>query len=89
MVLAVETVRKLKIAFGVIINRSDLGNNKTEEYCILEKIPILMKIPFKKEIAEAYSNGKTIVEMLPEYKQKFKKVFEEITSIINGKNKST
>ncbi|MBU1933250.1 MAG: ATP-binding protein, partial [Candidatus Omnitrophica bacterium] len=48
LVLAVEVVRKLEIPFGVVINRSDLGNEKTDEYCANENIPILMRIPFKK-----------------------------------------
>jgi len=80
LVLAVETVRKLGIPFGVIINRSDLGDNKTEEYCAVENIPILMRIPFKKEIAQAYSKGLALIERLPEYKRKFKDLFNEANS---------
>jgi MinD superfamily P-loop ATPase len=71
LVLAVEMLRKLKIPFGVVINRADLGNNKTEGYCGQENIPILMKIPFKKEIAMAYSKGEPIVKVFPEYKKEF------------------
>ena len=78
LILAVEVVRKIKIPFGVIINRSDLGNKETENYCEKEKIPILMKIPFKKEIAMAYSKGNIIVEALPEYKKEFQELFGEI-----------
>ena len=78
LVLAVEVLRKLAIPFGVVINRADLGNNKTEEYCKKGNIPILMKIPFKKEIAIAYSKGESIVEKLPEYKIYFREVFEQI-----------
>jgi len=33
LTLAVEVLRKLEIPFGVVINRSDLGNEKTDEYC--------------------------------------------------------
>ena len=54
-----------------MINRSDLGDNKTEEYCAKENIPILMRIGFKREIAEAYSRGKVLVEVLPKYKKEF------------------
>jgi len=78
LILAVEVVRKIKIPFGVIINRSDLGNKETENYCKKEKIPILMKIPFKKEIAMAYSKGNIIVEALPEYKKEFQELFGKI-----------
>lgn len=78
LILTVEVVRKLKIPFGVIINRADLGNNETEEYCKKENIPILMKIPFSKDIAMVYSKGEPIVQAFPEYKKDFINMFEKI-----------
>jgi len=71
LILAVQTLRELKIPFAVVINRSDLGNQGEDDYCKRENIPILMRIPFRKEIAMAYSKGITIVEALPEYKEEF------------------
>jgi MinD superfamily P-loop ATPase len=82
LILAVEVLRKIKISFGVVINRADLGNNKTEEYCKQKNIPVLMRIPFKKEIAMAYSKGKSIVKAFPEYKKDFLELFNTIK---NGK----
>ena len=78
LILAVGVLRKLKIPFGVVINRSDLGNNKTEEYCKQENIPVLMRIPFKREIAMAYSKGEPIVQVFPEYKKDFQGFFNTI-----------
>jgi len=78
LILAVEVLRKLGIPFGVVINRSDLGDEKTDEYCKDQNIPILMRIPFKKEIASAYSKGIPIVEAFPEYKDSFKALFTTI-----------
>jgi MinD superfamily P-loop ATPase len=80
--LAVEMLRTLEIPFGVIINRSDLGNHDTEAFCEREKIEILMRIPFSKEIAAAYSKGNSVIEALPEYRGEFLKLFE----LINRKN---
>jgi len=79
LILTIEVVHKLKISFGVVINRADLGNNETEEYCKKENIPILMKIPFKKEIAVAYSKGEPIVQIFPEYKKDFINMFKITT----------
>ena len=76
--LAVEVLRKLAIPFGVVINRADLGNKKTDEYCRNQNIPVLMRIPFKKEIAVAYSKGEPIVKAFPKYKKDFKKLFINI-----------
>ncbi|MFA7652627.1 MAG: ATP-binding protein [Candidatus Omnitrophota bacterium] len=82
LILAVEVLRKLKIHFGVVINRADLGNNKTEEYCKRESIPVLMRIPFRKEIAMAYSKGEPMVKAFPEYKKDFRELY---SAIKNGK----
>jgi len=82
LILAVEVLRKLAIPFGVVINRSDLGNKKTDLYCRDQNIPVLMRIPFRREIAVAYSKGEAMVGAFPEYKKDFKKLFDKIK---NGK----
>jgi MinD superfamily P-loop ATPase len=81
LTLAVAVVRKLRIPFGVIINRSDLGNKKTDEYCDGENIPVLMRIPFSKKIAEIYSRGDTIIKALPEYKKEFQELYKKIEQV--------
>jgi len=78
LILAVKVVKILNIPLGVVINRSDLGNKETDDYCGRESIPILMRIPFKKEIAVAYSKGMPIVEVLGEYKKDFQKLFIKV-----------
>lgn len=82
LILAVEVLKKLTIPFGVVINRSDLGDHKTNQYCKKENIPLLMSIPFKKEIAKAYSRGEPIVQAFPEYKKDFKALFDKIKLIL-------
>lgn len=78
LVLMVEVLREINIPFGVVINRSGLGDNKTNAYCQSQNIPVLMQIPFKRDIAAAYSKGIPIVEAFPEYKKKFQELFEKI-----------
>ena len=79
LVLAVEVLRKLKIPFGVIINRSDIGDAKVDQYCQDNRIQILLRIPFDREIALLYSRGIPIVQEKAEYKEKFQKMFDMIT----------
>lgn len=69
--LAVKTVRKMGIPFGVIINRSDSGDNRVVDYCEGESIRILMQIPEDRRIARGYSEGKPLVVSAPEYRKKF------------------
>jgi MinD superfamily P-loop ATPase len=74
--LAVETLRELKIPFGVVINRSGIGDERVQDYCHREYIPILMTIPMDRNIAVAYSKGHTIVETQPAYRKEFFDLFE-------------
>jgi MinD superfamily P-loop ATPase len=76
--LAVEVLRKLEVPFGVVINRSDLGNADTEKFCEKENISLLMKIPFKREFASCYSKGVPIVEEFLEYKDDYRSLYDKI-----------
>ncbi len=88
LILAVDVLRKIGIPFGVVINRSDIGDKKAEDYCSLENIPVLMKIPFSREIALSYSQGVPIVENDVSYKDKFMELFLNICRIKNEANRS-
>jgi MinD superfamily P-loop ATPase len=81
LVLAVETVREIKVPFGVIINQDGIGDDEVDKYCNKEGIPILMKIPWERRIAEAYSKGEPAVRAFPEMKKYFQGVFEKIQNI--------
>jgi len=83
LTLAVKVVRKLKIPFGVVINRANVGDRKVDEYCEREKIPILMRIPMDEEIAIAYSKGIPVIEVKPEYKEDFIALYKKIEVISN------
>ncbi|MEW6675644.1 MAG: ATP-binding protein [Nitrospirota bacterium] len=78
LVLAVEVLEKLQIPHGVVVNRSDIGDDKVDLYCKGKNIPILMRIPFNKEIAFLYSRGIPIVEEKKEYIRKFQEMFNLI-----------
>ena len=82
--LAAETSRLLKIPFGVVINRTDIGNSDVEDYCQAENIPVLMTIPMDRRIAAAYSEGKPIIEVLPSYKTKFLDLYLKIQELLVG-----
>jgi len=76
--LAVEMVRKLGVPLGVLINCSDIGDRKVWQYCEIEKIPLLMEIPFERRIAVAYSKGVPLVEEIPEYRKRFQDLYYKL-----------
>jgi len=71
LILAVEMTRALHLPFGVIINRYGTDHNETKTYCLREGIPLLATIPDDWRIAQAYAEGKSIFETLPEYGEVF------------------
>lgn len=78
--LAVSTVRKLNVPFGVVINRDGIGDDRIERYCEDSKIPILMRVPQDIEIAKLYSVGRPFVLEMPEWKDSFISMFKNVQS---------
>jgi MinD superfamily P-loop ATPase len=76
--LAVETVRLMRMPFGVVINRADAGDSGAEDYCRGEGIRLLMQIPHSRRVAEAYSRGRSIVEALPELRPDLIRLVERL-----------
>jgi MinD superfamily P-loop ATPase len=89
LILAVETVKELKIPCGVVINRNTGGEGKVDQYCRKEKIPMLLTIPLDIEIARQYSRGITLVKAMPQWEKSFVEVFEKIQEIVNGRTSCT
>ncbi len=83
--LAVGAVRILDIPCGLVINRSDVGDNKVLNYAEAENIPVLMEIPFDRKIAEAYSRGDMMVAAMPEWKERFIQLYHDIEAIAGRK----
>ena len=77
--LAVEMVRALKLPFGVVINRADLGDQETSVYCRRNRIPILAEIPDDRKVAEAYSRGTMAAEAMDRYRRLFAGLLEKVT----------
>jgi len=88
LILAVEMLRELNIPCGVVLNRAGVGDDKVEEYCRKENIPVLLTIPLDTDIARLYSKGVPLVEGMPEWKGSFRKLFDRIGEIVDERNRS-
>ena len=75
--LAIDMVRELQIPYGVVVNRMGVGDDRVHVYCRQEGMPVLLEIPDDRRIAEAYSRGDIITEVLPEYQGLFKNLLRK------------
>jgi len=87
--LAIDVAEKMNIRYGVIINQSDIGDNKVKEFCSKKGIEILLEIPYSRKIAEGYSRGENLISVIPEYESKFKNLYKKIQKIINSERVSS
>jgi len=71
-----------KIKSGIVINKFDLEKSfceKIESFAKKNKIPIIGRIPYKRDFVDSTIKMKPVVEINPEYK----KIFEGIIKSIN------
>ena len=77
--IVMEVLLALNIPFGAIINKW------RSEYSVMEKllnrdgVEVLMRVPFSEDIAKAYSEGRTLLDLGPAYENKFKEIAREIS----------
>jgi len=78
LVLAVDVLKVMGIPHGLVINQYDTGDGAVEAYAKQNGIPVLMRIPFDRTIAEHYSKGINMVEKDGDYAEKFRALFKDI-----------
>jgi len=76
--LAADVVRKLNKPFCVIINKSSEDDIIVDKFCKDSNIPIFMKIPFDRKIANLYSMGIPIVTKDESVKNNYKNLLKNI-----------
>jgi len=81
MALAVEVMRRLGIPCGALINRAGAGDNRVQEYCLSEGLPVLLEIPLDRAIARLYSQGIPLIEGMPEWREVFLELFRDIQQV--------
>jgi len=78
--LAGQVADELNIPAGVIINRENGPYPPMDEFCTEHNLPVLLRIPFERAIAEGVAQGKTLVGIHPEYGDRFRQMFMKIAS---------
>lgn len=78
-------VTEMGIPAGVIINREKSSFSPLEDLCSDFHVPILMHIPFDRQIAAGLAEGQSLIEINPNYSQRLQDVYHQISSIIASK----
>ncbi len=77
-----KLIQEMGIPVGVVINRSTIGKAPVREFCDENNIPILLEIPFERIIAEKYSSGELLIDIIPELHDKFTEVLNTILETV-------
>ena len=80
--IIVQVLEELNIPFGVVINRAGIGDRKIYDFCEENEVPILLEIPFQRKIAELYSRGIPFVVEMPQWKQRFQLLMDDIKRLV-------
>ncbi len=80
-------VRDMKIPAGLVINRDGIGDDSLEELIEKEQLPILLRVPFNRLLAENLAAGQSLVDVMPEYRGVLVKLYQQIIEIVGGSEK--
>lgn len=80
---AYKVTQELEIPAGVIINRAGIGDTGVEQYCEEMGLQILMQIPLEREIGRGIAQGKSLLEIKPEYENRFLQLHLQIIEALS------
>jgi MinD superfamily P-loop ATPase/acyl-coenzyme A thioesterase PaaI-like protein len=87
--LAAQVADALGIPAGVIVNRENGPCPELEQFCGEHDLPILLRIPFERAIAEGVAQGKTLVDIHPEYGEHLRQMFSQISTVMSQQYNSS
>ena len=81
--LAVGLSLKMNVPTGIVVNRSDGTDKIISDYAESVGIPIVGRIPFKREYAETYSGGGIMVTEHAELRENLLGIYDNIAALQN------
>ncbi len=79
---AARVVSSLGIPASVVINRCETSDHGVEAFCREFGLPVLLKIPFDREIAEICAEGGILVREKPEWRKGFKALAQRVSEAV-------
>ncbi len=75
----VGIVKTLGLPARVVINRDGIGAAPVAEYCAGQGVPVALRIPLERRLAEALARGVPLLEAAPEYRPVLRGLLDELT----------
>jgi MinD superfamily P-loop ATPase len=79
---AVDTCRRMEVPCGVVINRDRDNDIEMNEYIKDEHLDVLMRVPERRSIAEAYSRGETLLGATDEWRDALLGMYHSIVEAV-------
>jgi MinD superfamily P-loop ATPase len=80
--IAINLVKQLGIPFGIVNNRSDVGDDRITKLIEKESYKLILEIPHDDEILKLYSNGFPLIGTVTKYDSIFSTLHKQIMEII-------
>jgi len=80
-------LRDMNIPSGVVINRDGIGDDSLKDILRESNIPILLRVPFDRNLAENLASGRTLVDVYPRYRDTLRELYMQVTEIVDGKTR--
>lgn len=86
---AVATCRRMDVPCGVVINRDRDGYGDLYAWLTAEDLPVLLRVPERRKIAEAYSRGETLLSASDEWLDELTDLYQQIAGLcaLSGKER--
>ncbi len=82
--LAVGLSLKMGVPSGIVVNRSDGADRIIQDYADEVDVPVIGRIPFRREYAETYSRGDFLVEAHTELRPLLMNIYRRACEVASG-----
>lgn len=77
-------VQEMAIPAGIVMNRDGIGDGQLDEFLSQNHLPVLLRVPFSKALATGIAAGRSLIDVLPEYRQRLQSLFQQIADCAIG-----
>lgn len=80
--LMVEVVSAMKIPAGVVLNRDGTGYKDLEQFLEDAGIPVMLRIPLDRRIAEGLARRESLITICPEYRALMREMYVRMAEMV-------